>query len=315
MIIALTMNPSVDISYPLEKLVINSVNRVDNVRKTAGGKGLNVARVVKMGGQPVLATGLIGGNLGKYIQDELDNDDIAHNFLPIAHESRNCIAILREGAQTEILESGPMISQQEQLDFKQHLTDIMVQADVITISGSLPKGIQHDYYAKLIKIAHEQHKKVLLDCSGEALKSALNSNYKPYLIKPNHEELGYLANAHIDSTDFAKIVDILCHTPTLQNIPIIVVSLGKHGALAKFENQIWRVTIPKIDVINPVGSGDSTLAGLAIGVSKKEPFDALVKRAMVFGMLNAMEAKTGCINLANYDALFNQINISLYQSS
>jgi len=313
MIIALTMNPSVDISYPLKKLVIDSVNRVDNVRKTAGGKGLNVARVIKMGGHSALATGLIGGHLGKYIENELDIDRISHNFLPIAHESRNCIAILHEGAQTEILESGPIISQKEQLEFEQHFASIIASAEVITISGSLPKGISSNYYAKLIEIANEQHKKVLLDCSGEALKIALANEHKPYLIKPNHEELSLLADSNIAPTDFVKIVDILSHATALQNIPMIVVSLGKHGALARFEGKIWQVTIPKIDVVNPVGSGDSTLAGLAIGINKHDPFDLLLKRAMVFGMLNAMEQKTGCIDMTNYDSLLSQVNVNLYE--
>ncbi|WP_392558426.1 hexose kinase [Orbus mooreae] len=313
MIIALTMNPSIDISYPIKKLIIDSVNRVDNVKKTAGGKGLNVARVVKMADQPILATGLLGGNLGKYIQNDLDHDNIPHNFLPIAQESRNCIAILHEGAQTEILESGPTISEQEQLTFKQHFTDLITQADVITISGSLPKGMPANYYGKLIEIANQQHKKILLDCSGESLKLALSNNDKPYLIKPNHEELSFLANTAIEATDFNKIADVLSNHTELKGIPIIVVSLGKHGAMAKCAEQIWRITIPKINVVNPVGSGDSTLAGLAIGILKQESYENILKRAMVFGMLNAMEAQTGCINLAYYDELFKQIHVNLYQ--
>lgn len=314
MIIALTMNPSVDISYPLEKLIINSVNRIDNVRKTAGGKGLNVARVVKMAQSPIIATGLLGGSLGEYIKKELDNDHIPHHFLSISQESRNCIAILHEGAQTEILEAGPVISEQEQLSFKKHFSTLIQDSDVITISGSLPKGIRPDYYAELIKIANQANKKVLLDCSGLSLKMALTNPAKPYLIKPNHEELSFLAEQHIDATDFKKIADILCQLPILQNIPMIVVSLGKQGALAKFAQQIWRITIPKIDVVNPVGSGDATLAGLAIGISQQQPFEQQLKRAMAFGMLNAMEEKTGAINLVNYDALFAQIDVSLYQA-
>jgi tagatose 6-phosphate kinase len=90
------MNPSVDISYQLGKLVINDVNRVENVSKTAGGKGLNVSRVAKQLGSNVLATGIIGGTIGEFIQEQLDQQKIQHNFYQTTKESRNCIAILHE---------------------------------------------------------------------------------------------------------------------------------------------------------------------------------------------------------------------------
>ncbi|RKS84785.1 tagatose 6-phosphate kinase [Orbus hercynius] len=314
MILTLTMNPSLDISYPLKHLVINNVNRIDDAKKTAGGKGLNVARVIQMAQKPVIATGLLGGHIGQYIQDELAKDSIAHQFLSINQESRHCIAILHDSAQTEILESGPTINQQDQQAFKQHFANLIAQADVVTMSGSLPKGIAANYYAQLIDIANKQHKKVLLDCSGQALKEALQHHEKPYLIKPNHEELGLLVNKTIDATNVEQISDILLHAPELQAIPLIIVSLGQYGALARYQQQIWRVSIPRINVINPVGSGDATLAGLAIALSEQSTLPTLLKRAMVFGMLNALEAKTGAINLAHYDALFKQIEVNLYPS-
>ncbi len=116
MIVTITMNPSVDISYPLEHFQLDTVNRVSKVRKTAGGKGLNVTRVQQLGAD-VLASGLLGGELGDAIQHELTSAGIKHAFSPISGKTRNCIAILHEGKQTEILEQGPVISASEAKTF------------------------------------------------------------------------------------------------------------------------------------------------------------------------------------------------------
>lgn len=119
MILTITMNPSIDISYPLETFKLDTVNRVRNVRKTAGGKGLNVTRILKQLDTEVIASGLIGGFLGEEIKKDLTQNEIAHDFLPISGETRNCIAVLHDGKQTKILENGPVITEQEVRAFLQ----------------------------------------------------------------------------------------------------------------------------------------------------------------------------------------------------
>ena len=141
MILTVTLNPSIDISYTLPYLKLDTTNRTAEVNKTAGGKGINVTRVIHDLKKNVLASGLIGGNLGKAIIENLNEVGIKSDFYPISGETRNCIAILHEGQQTEILESGPTITAGESMNFLTHFKDIATQADVITISGSLPKGL------------------------------------------------------------------------------------------------------------------------------------------------------------------------------
>lgn len=97
MILTVTMNPSVDIAYQLDVFNLDTVNRVAETHKTPGGKGLNVTRVLSQVGDDVLATGLLGGKIGEFIQKELDQVGIEHDFSPISGETRNCIAILHEG--------------------------------------------------------------------------------------------------------------------------------------------------------------------------------------------------------------------------
>lgn len=194
MILTITMNPSVDISYRLNTLHMDDVNRCNDYQKTAGGKGLNVTRVIQQMDQPVIATGLIGGPLGIFIQEELDKQGISHKFSHIKGSTRNCIAILHdEGKQTEILESGPSVSEVEQADFLTLYSDLIKKSEVVTMSGSLPQGVSNTFYADLLKLTAGETK-VILDSSGESLKQALLGKSKPYAIKPNETEIAQLLN-------------------------------------------------------------------------------------------------------------------------
>ncbi|MCX8574234.1 MULTISPECIES: hexose kinase [unclassified Gilliamella] len=309
MILTITMNPSVDIAYPLNKLIIDDINRVSNVKKTAGGKGLNVTRGIKFSGIPVLASGIIGGTTGEYIKKQLDKDNIAYCFYIIKQESRNCIAILHEGNQTEILESGPELDSNDVEQFLNHYETMLEQAKIITISGSLPQGFPIDFYVKLIEQAEKRQIPVLLDSSGKMLYATLISKHKPYLIKPNKEELQQIIEMKIDADDTHSLIQVLNH-PLLSDIPIIVISLGKNGAFARCHHQYYQASIPQIKVINPVGSGDITLAGLAVSLHENESIEVMLARAMTMGMLNAMESQTGFVNMRHYDHYYQQVKIT-----
>lgn len=309
MILTITMNPSVDIAYPLNKLIIDDINRVSNVKKTAGGKGLNVTRGIKFSGIPVLASGIIGGTTGEYIKKQLDKDNIAYCFYITKQESRNCIAILHEGNQTEILESGPELDNNDVEQFLNHYETMLEQAKIITISGSLPQGFPIDFYVKLIEQAEKRQIPVLLDSSGKMLYATLISKHKPYLIKPNKEELQQIIEMKIDADDTHSLIQALNH-PLLSDIPIIVISLGKNGAFARCHHQYYQASIPQIKVINPVGSGDITLAGLAVSLHENESIEMMLARAMTMGMLNAMESQTGFVNMRHYDHYYQQVKIT-----
>ena len=306
MILTVTLNPSIDISYPLEELKLDTVNRVSEVSKTAGGKGLNVTRVLAESGETVGATGFVGGTNGQFIKTHLPRD-VQSFFYDILGDTRNCIAILHEGNQTEILEAGPEIIRTEALGFLHHFKLLMPTADVIAISGSLPTGLPVDYYASLIEIARESGRKVVLDSSGKSLEAVLYSPFKPTVIKPNREELSQLLGRDV-SADFEDLKEVL-KDPLFEGIEWIIVSLGGDGAFAKHEDVFYKVDIPKIEVVNPVGSGDSTVAGISAGLSSGKDDAALLTHAMVLGMLNAQEKMTGHVNMAHYDDLYQQINV------
>ena len=131
MILTVTMNPSVDTRYQLDELIIDDVNRV-TPEKTAGGKGLNVARVLGQLGDDVVATGLLGGHMGAYMAALMDANGINNDFVPIKGETRICLNILHAGNQTELLESGPTIAPEELDAFTAKFTELASKTDVVT---------------------------------------------------------------------------------------------------------------------------------------------------------------------------------------
>ena len=306
MILTVTMNPSIDISYPLDELKIDTVNRVVDVTKTAGGKGLNVTRVLSEFGDPVAATGLVGGKLGEYLLENIGGD-VKKHFYTITGETRNCIAILHGDNQTEILEKGPKIQEKEGQGFLEHFKELLNLVDVVAISGSLPAGLPVDYYADLVQLANQAGKPVVLDCSGAALQAVLESDHKPTVIKPNNEELSQLLGR--DVSENLEELKVVLQEPLFEGIEWIIVSLGANGAFAKHGDTFYKVDIPKIQVVNPVGSGDSTVAGISSGLFHKESDHDLLKKANVLGMLNAQEKMTGHVNMSNYQTLFNQLTV------
>ncbi|AQP53404.1 tagatose-6-phosphate kinase [Vagococcus penaei] len=306
MIVTVTMNPSVDIAYTLPHLNLDQVNRCNQVSKTAGGKGLNVTRVIHQMNQDVVSTGLLGGALGDFIRESLTKDGIKHNFSDIDGQTRNCLAILHDnGAQTEILEAGPTITAAELKRFEQVMANLLPESDVMTLSGSLPKGIPTNYYVRLLELMSKDSIKVVLDTSGQSLIEVLQSSVKPYAIKPNLDELSDLTN-QILTADETALKQALT-ADIFEGIPLIVVSLGSDGAFVKYTDRFYRVTIPKITVVNPVGSGDSTVAGIAIGLQKKESIEKVIKRAMALGMSNATHQATGYIDQDSYQEFEKQI--------
>lgn len=305
MIITVTLNPAVDISYQLDTLTLDGTNRVVHVEKTPGGKGLNVSRVLNQVGDKVIALGFLGGHIGEEIAEQLTKLKIENDFTKISGQTRNCVSILHDGQQTEILEKGPTIHEDEQEMFVDMFLKHAENSDVIVLSGSLSAGLTTDFYAKLLEKL--PNKKIIVDTSGSTLESTLKANVKPFAIKPNLEELSQLLQKEVTKE---ILPFILKEEPLFKDVSLICVSLGGDGAIVKYDDAIYQVTIPKIQVVSPVGSGDSVVAGLASGLQRGYGIEEWLQHAMVLGMLNAQESKTGYVNLENYDNLKQQIIVT-----
>ncbi len=309
MILTVTMNPSVDTRYQLDKLTIDDVNRV-TPEKTAGGKGLNVSRVLLQLGDDVVATGLLGGHMGAYMVELMDADGVKNDFVPIKGETRICLNILHEGNQTELLESGPQIVPEELEAFTAKFRELAAQASVVTLSGSLPRGVEAGYYAELVKIAAEAGAKVLLDTSGASLDAALESDVKPELVKPNLTEINGLLGTSFTTEDVDALREALAADKRFADIPWVVVSMGAAGSVGFHNGRAFRAKTPNIPAVNATGSGDSTIAGFAHAIAAGADDVTVLKTANTCGKLNAMDPKTGHLVIEKWGEVYTAVEVT-----
>lgn len=307
MILSITANPSVDISYNIENLKIDDVNRVELVNKDAGGKGIHVSYVLNELGEKVINSGFVGGKLGEFIEKRLDERKISHDFIKLDDETRNCIAIIHDNKQTEILEKGPKIGLEKEKEFLAHLEKLSKNIEIINISGSLPKGLDASFYQKIIKFAKENKIFVSLDTSGNTLKEIVKGEIKPDLIKPNETEIKDIIEKEFPENE-EEIRKIFEKSP-LKDIPYVIISQGKDGAIFKIKNKIYKAKVPKVKAINPVGSGDSTLAGALSAIFNKEDDEDFIKKSMTCGLLNVLNEEIAHININDFDKYKEKIEI------
>ena len=198
MILTVTPNPAVDVVYFVEEFKMGNVHRPYNVIASAGGKGLNVARVGKTIGEETAAMGFIGGNNGAFIEECVEKLGIANLFTKVSGETRRCVNISdKSGKSGEILEAGPEVKKEEEELFLKFFSEEVKNADIICASGSVPKGIDSDFYCKLVKIAKENGKKIIVDTSGNLLEKVIEE--KPYMVSPNKDELYTLTGCKTES--------------------------------------------------------------------------------------------------------------------
>ncbi len=308
MILTVTMNPSIDTRYQLDALAIDDVNRVTPA-KTAGGKGLNVSRVLLQLRDDVVATGLLGGNMGAYMAELMDADGMNHDFARIDGETRICLNILHGGNQTELLESGPEVSDDELAAFMSKYSGLVSGAECVTISGSLPKGIQVDCYADMVEVAVDNNVPVLLDTSGEALAAALEASVKPTLVKPNLTEINQLLDAAYAPESASELANAIKADRRFADIEWVVVSMGAAGSVALHGNAAYRVKNPVIPAVNATGSGDSTIAGFAHAIARGMDDVTVLKTANACGKLNAIDPMTGHLAMERWDEVYDGIEV------
>lgn len=303
MILVINLNASVDKRYEIEDIQKGQVMRARYVENTPGGKGLHVANVATILKEDCIATGLLGGKSGEFIEESLKKYGIKQDFVKINGETRSCLAFITDDCvQTEILEPGPEVSEIEQQDFLDKYIDLIGKASVVVASGSVPKNIDKNFYRKLVEMANSQGKKFLLDTSGEVLKEGIEG--KPYFIKPNRDEIEALTGRRINSLE-----DVVREIKEFQGkgITFVAISLGKEGSIAGFEGKFYKVNVPEVEAVNPVGSGDSYVAGVAVALQRKYDIKDTLKFASACGTANAMEKETGFVNESIVSELFHKV--------
>ncbi|HZJ82197.1 MAG TPA: 1-phosphofructokinase [Clostridia bacterium] len=309
MILTVTLNPAIDKVYEVESFVVGNVYRPSSMWATAGGKGLNVSRVASILGEKVVATGFLGGGNSQFIRTQLKKQGIQDAFVEIEGDTRICIAVNDplSNTSTEVLEPGPTISLQEQKEFLDNFRTIAKDAGIVTISGSLPRGISSDFYGKLIQICRQLGKRVLLDTSGQTLVKSLE--YYPFMIKPNETELEAIIGKRMTGEQ-----DIIEAAQDLhqKGIDLVCVTLGGNGCIAVAKEGTFRLKAPPLETISAVGSGDSFIAGCATALSQGKPTEDVLKIGMACGMANTQFAGTGHVSCELVDRFFDIVTVEKY---
>ncbi|GAA4587502.1 1-phosphofructokinase family hexose kinase [Planotetraspora phitsanulokensis] len=310
MILTVTLNLALDVTYVVGDVDWNGMNRVSSVHRRAGGKGVNVARVLTSLGHEVVATGLAGGRTGEDVLADLALAGVAADFTPIAAESRSTLVVSEAGPSASrrnalFNEPGPVVTEDDLMRFTRHFAGLVRGADAVVISGSLPPGAPPDFYAGLAAMAAERGVPVIVDADGTPLRHALSG--RPAIVKPNAEELARAAVLPRTATPprSADAAEALRRA----GAESVVVSLGAHGALAVTPGGSWRAHMPREVAGNPTGAGDALVAGLALGLVEATPWPDRLRRATALGAAAVAAPLAGDVDPDVYLALHPEIGI------
>ena len=254
MIYTVTLNPSIDYIVRLDKVNVGSVNRMESDDKFAGGKGINVSRVLKRLGIDNTATGFIGGFTGKFITDTLENEAIATKFVQVSEDTRINVKI-KADAETEINGTGPTVSPEQLITLKDILLGLS-EKDTVVFAGSSNKNLGNVVYKELISLTRQTGAQVVCDFEGQTLIDSLE--FQPLLVKPNNHELGDIFGMKLENLDE---IEKYAREILATGAQYVIISMAGDGALLVTKDGAYFAKPIKGIVKNSVGAGDSMVAG------------------------------------------------------
>ena len=262
MIYTITLNTALDRTIIVNSICQDDCNRIEDERVYAGGKGVDVSKVLTSLGVPNKALGFVGGFAGEELEGLMINQGIACDFVRISGKTRTNIIIneINSGSQTLFNARGPEIKPYELMQMIRKVEELD-KPEYVIISGSLPPGVNPEIYRKIIEIVKGKGARVVLDTDGEALKIGMLG--RPDFIKPNIHELSRLVGVSFESRD-----DIVAAARQVreQGIETVLVSMGGDGMLLVNEDTQCHASPPKVEAINTIGAGDSAVAGFIYGL-------------------------------------------------
>ncbi|MFQ5810486.1 MAG: 1-phosphofructokinase [Armatimonadota bacterium] len=263
MVTTVTLNAAIDRTYQVDSFSLGQMHWPEQVRTVAGGKGINVARILRTLGHEVIASGLAGGGAADFISRDLERHGILADFVRIEEESRLCIAVVdkRERRTTRLDERGPLVLPSELDALKRKLLDLLDRSELLILSGSIPRGVPYNVYTGLVELAREKGVPAVLDTRDQPLVEGVRA--RPMMLKPNQQELQQLYDEELSVPD--GVLEA-ARELVRSGIKIVFASLGPRGAIvATADNGDWVAQPPDIDVVSAVGSGDAAVGGFASG--------------------------------------------------
>ncbi|MBN8209497.1 1-phosphofructokinase [Bacillus sp. NTK071] len=302
MIYTITLNPSVDYIIQLDNLKTGLVNTVDEETKIAGGKGVNVTRVLKRLGHQSTALGFVGGFTGEFIEKSLNDEDLSTDFIRVEGDTRINIK-LKNGEETEINGLSPTISEHNVDQLFEQLSHT-VAGDLVVMAGSVPASIHQSIYSRIL---HSLPEGVLaiVDTKGKALEETVKA--KPFLVKPNHHELGDLFGVEVTTVDDAVKYGKKVQAMGAENV---IVSMAGDGAVFITKEEILFGNVPVGQVKNSVGAGDSVVAGFLSTYIETGDLKQAFESGIAAGSASAFSA--GFCTEGEVKALRKQIAVKSY---
>lgn len=295
MIYTVTFNPSIDYVVYLDKLNTGQINRTTSEHMMFGGKGINVSTVLKALDADNIALGFIAGFTGDAIEKELTNSGIATDFIKVAKGNSRINVKIKSEKETEINGSGPNIYETDLLKLYQKI-DTLQCGDYLVLAGSLPASLPNDIYQQILIQVKDKGVKCIIDATKDLLKNVLK--HKPFLIKPNHIELGDFFGVNITNK-----TDAIYYAKQLQQAGAenVLVSMAGDGAvLVTASGEILQIGTVKGKVLNSVGAGDSMLAGFLAGYIKTADYNYALKLGTACGCATAFS-----VGLAEKEDIYN----------
>lgn len=305
-IFTVTLNPAIDREFTVPVISYDRVLRSCDQSIDFGGKGFNVSRMLKSLGTENTALGFLGGKSGERLEEGLKALGIETNFVWIKGETRTNISIksAEEEHYIKVNEPGPMITEDEQENLIEKITNLSSPGDWWVLAGSLPPGVPTNYYTQMINIIQGNGAKVILDSSGTALSEGCCAF--PFMIKPNVIELHNLSGMPIEST-----AQVVAASKFMQNqgIKMIVVSLSSKGAVLLFEKEIWIAKSPPIKEMNPTGAGDSLVGGIVWAFKQGKLLEDALRWGIACGAAAASLSGTRVGSFQDIKALYEKTEV------
>lgn len=274
MIYTITLNPALDYIIKLKELVPNEINTSESEYIIPGGKGINVSIILKRLDVESVTLGFISGFTGKEIQKLVEKEKIQTDLINLEEgHSRINVKILENEKETAINSKGPLVDNKSIENLYQKLNNLK-ENDILVLSGSIPKGIKEDIYEEICEKIKGKNVKIVVDSTKKLLLNTLK--YRPFLIKPNHHELGEMFNVQILNQDQAIEYAKKLQQKGARNV---LVSMGEKGSVLLDENgkSYKKDVIKNRNVVNTVGAGDSMVAGFLAGYLKYKNYEDALK--------------------------------------
>jgi 1-phosphofructokinase family hexose kinase len=308
-IVTVTLNAALDRTVSVPNFQLGHRHRASPGLTLAGGKGINVARALKLLDIPVVATGLVGGRTGTRIVEELTSEAILNDFVRIADESRTSTAVVdpTSARYTEIYEWGPRVEAEELAMLLDKINYLARGADMVVFAGTLPREVSEAFYADAIRDLNRRHVRAVLDSEGQPLRHGVEA--EPFLVTPNQREAeGLVGQEFRDDEDFMMALDRIADMGA-RNV-LITSEASSFGLFREERRRVFlRAVAPPVEPISAVGSGDVLLAAFLAARLNERPLDEAMRSAVGAGAASTLEVGAGRFELREAGRLTKRVEV------